>query len=140
MNFNEFIKFYSYKIKGLGSWQQYLEMRETIIKINVENSSIMSTDLGAISGLLFDIGICKISLDINCDTAIKLEKDKLEKALKKRHVEVHAKRLMDLSTSFHDTKCNLYLVAPDSREKEIIAQLRRLTFKNMNCRTLMLFL
>jgi len=46
-------------------------MRETIIKINEGNSSIRSIDLGAISGLLFDIGIGKISLDINCDTAIK---------------------------------------------------------------------
>ena len=74
--------------KKLGSWQQYLEMRETIIKINEENRSILSTDLGAISGLLFDIGVGKISLNINCDTAIKFEKDKLEKTLKKRHVEV----------------------------------------------------
>ena len=48
----------------------------------------MSTDLGAISGLLFDIGIGKISLDKNWDTAIKFEKDKLEKTLKKRHLEV----------------------------------------------------
>lgn len=213
--------------KKLGSWQQYLEMRETIIKINEENKSIMSTDLGAISGLLFDIGIGKISLDINCDTAIKFEKDKLEKILRKRHLEVqgeikeeseHLKtqfllteigrslgydvfvalndrskfldgksirfltlgklpelgvskdvlktislidvlwinkestkidcafeiekttsiysgilRLMDLSNSLHTTKCNLFLVAPDSREKEIIAQLRRPTFKSMNC-------
>lgn len=216
--------------KKLGSWQQYLEMRETIIKINEENRSILSTDLGAISGLLFDIGVGKISLNINCDTAIKFEKDKLEKTLKKRHVEVqyeikeeseHLKtqfllteigrnlgydvfvalndrskfldgkslrfltlgelpelsvskdvlktislidvlwinkesekidcafeiekttsiysgilRLMDLSTSLHTTECNLFLVAPDSREKEIIAQLRRPVFRIMNCANL----
>ena len=213
--------------KKLGSWQQYLDMRETIIKVNEENSSIMSTDLGAISGLLFDIGIGKISLDKSWETAIKFEKDKSEKILKKRHGEVqyeikeeneHLKtqfllteigislgygvfvvsndrsklldgkslrfltlgelpelnvskdvlrtislidvlwlnkesekidcafeiekttsiysgilRLMDLSTSLHATQCNLFLVAPDSREKEIIAQLRRPTFKRMNC-------
>jgi len=51
--------------RKLGSWQQYLEMRETIIKINEENKYVMSTDLGAISGLLFDIGIDEISLDKN---------------------------------------------------------------------------
>ena len=65
--------------KKLGSWQQYLEMRETIIKINEENRAILSTDLGAISGLLFDIGIGKICLDENWDTAIKFEKNKLKK-------------------------------------------------------------
>jgi len=213
--------------KKLGSWQQYLEMRETIIRINEENKSILSTDLGAISGLLFDIGIGKISLDKNWDTALEFEKDKLEKILKKRHIEVqdeikedseHLKtqfllteigislgydvfvasndrsksldgkslhfitlkqlpelnvskdvlrtislidllwlnkesnkidcafeiekttsiysgilRLMDLSTSLKATECNLFLVAPDSREKEIIAQLRRPTFKSLNC-------
>jgi len=213
--------------KKLGSWQQYLEMREIIIKINEENKSTLSTDLGAISGLLFDIGIGKISLDNNWETSIRFEKYKLEKALKKRHLEVqdevkeeseHLKiqfllteigrslgydvfvalndrskfldgkslrfltlgelpelsvskdvlrtislidvlwlnkeskkidcafeiekttsiysgilRLMDLSTSLHTTECNLFLVAPDSREKEIIAQLRRPTFKRMNC-------
>lgn len=40
-------------------------------------------------------------------------------------------RLMDLSTSLHATKCNLHLLAPDSREIEIIAQLRRPTSKNI---------
>ena len=212
--------------KKLGSWQQYLEMRDTIIKINEENKSIMSTDLGAISGLFFDIGIGKISLDKNWKTAVRFEEDKLEKILKKRHLEVqdeikeeseHLKtqfllteigrslgydvfvalndrsksldgkslrfitlgelpelnvskdvlrtislidvlwlnkesknidcafeiekttsiysgilRLMDLSTSLQTTECNLFLVAPDSREKEIIAQLRRPTFKCLN--------
>ena len=213
--------------KKLGSWQQYLEMRETIIKINEENKSIMSTDLGAITGLLFDIGIGKITLNNNWNTAIKFEKDKLEKILNKRHIEVQNEikeesehlriqfllteigrslgydvfvalndrnkslngkslqsitleelpelnvsknvlrtislidvlwlnneskniacafeiekstsiysgilRLMDLSTSLQATECNLFLVAPDSREKEIIAQLRRPTFKSLNC-------
>ena len=63
--------------KKLGSWPQYLEMRESIIKINEENKSILSTDLGAITGLLFAIGIGKISLDENWETAIKFEKDRL---------------------------------------------------------------
>jgi len=40
---------------------------------------------------------------------------------------------MDLSTSLHTTECKLFLVAPDFHEKEIIAQLRRPTFKIMNC-------
>jgi len=74
--------------KKLGSWEQYLEMRETIIKINEVNRSITSTYLGAISGLLFNIGIGKIPLDKNCDTSLKFEKDKLEKTLRTRHLEI----------------------------------------------------
>jgi type II restriction enzyme len=216
--------------KKLGSWKQYLEMRETIIKINEENKSILSTDLGAISGLLFEIGIGKIPINENWKTALEFDKDALEKTLKKRHLEVqneikeeneHLKmqfllteigrnlgydvfiasndrnkslygkslqfitleelpelnvskdvlktislidvlwlnkeskeiacafeiekttsiysgilRLMDLSTSLANMECNLFLVAPDSREKEIIAQLRRPTFKSLNCENL----
>jgi type II restriction enzyme len=45
-------------------------------------------------------------------------------------------RLMDLSTSLQNMGCNLFLVAPDSREKEIIAQLRRPTFNLLNCKKL----
>ena len=41
-------------------------------------------------------------------------------------------RLMDLSTSLQTTECNLFLVAPDSREKEIIAQLKRPTFRSLH--------
>lgn len=48
-------------------------MRETIIKINEEYKSIMSTDLGAISGLLFEICIGKISLDENWETALDMD-------------------------------------------------------------------
>ena len=60
-------------------------MRETIIKLNEEHKSIISNDLGAISGLLFEIGIGKIPLDENWETALDFQKDSLEKTLKKRH-------------------------------------------------------
>ncbi len=51
--------------KKLGSWQAYLEMRETIIKSNEELQPNLSKDLGAISGLLYDVGVGKIALDKN---------------------------------------------------------------------------
>ena len=216
--------------KKLGSWQHYLEMREIIIKANEELQPSLSKDLGAISGLLFDVGVGKIALDDNWETALKFEKDKLEKALKKRHEEVQKEikeesehlrvqfllteigrelgydvfvatndrtksldgkslefitlpelpplnlpqdvtktislidviwinrnsheiecafevekstsiysgilRLIDLASSLGDKKYNFFLVAPDSREKEIIAQLKRPSFKNIDCVTL----
>lgn len=213
--------------KKLGSWQQYLEMREVIIKSNEELQPALSKDLGAISGFLFDVGVGKIALDQNWETALKFEKDKLEKNLRKRHAEVlnelkeeneHLRiqfllteigrelgydvfvatndrnrsldgknlefitvpdlppldlptdvvktislidviwikketgkiecafevekstsiysgilRLVDLATSLGDKQYNFFLVAPNSREKEILAQLKRPAFKNLDC-------
>src|SRR6185369_1748610 len=74
--------------KKLGSWAAYLEMRETIMKANEELQPTLSKDLGAISGLLFDVGVGKIALAGNFETALELDRAKLEKALKKRHEDV----------------------------------------------------
>lgn len=49
--------------KKLGSWDSYLEMRDTILQINNEFKHLLSKDLGAISGLLFDIGAGEIVVD-----------------------------------------------------------------------------
>ena len=213
--------------KKLGSWQSYLEMRETIIKANEELKPALSKDLGAVSGLLFDVGVGKIALDQNWEPSLQAEKVKLEKALKKRHQEVQEEileenehlriqllltevgrdlgydvfvatndrskslngrslqfltipelppqgfpqdvartvslidviwvtrdskriecafeiekstsiysgmlRLMDLASSLGDKKYDFFLVAPDSREKEVLAQLKRPSFKNNSC-------
>lgn len=43
------------KVK-LGSWEQYLAMRSGILDLNDEYRELLSNDLGAIGGLLFDIG------------------------------------------------------------------------------------
>ncbi|ABW18609.1 hypothetical protein [Alkaliphilus oremlandii] len=212
--------------KKLGSWQQYLEMREIIMKANEEIQPMLSKDLGAISGLLFDIGVGKIVLNETWASVLKFEKSKLEKVWKKRHNELeqelleeneHLKiqvmlteigidlgynvyvakndrkkslddkslefltvselpplnlpydvvktislidviwinkdtnviecafeiekstsiysgilRLYDLATSLGDRKYNFFLVAPNSREKEIIAQLKRPAFRNLS--------
>ncbi|MFT8314976.1 MAG: hypothetical protein ABF633_12150 [Clostridium sp.] len=213
--------------KKLGSWQQYLEMREILLKVNDEYKSILSKDLGALSGFLFDVGIGKVAMDENWKNALKFDKDKLEKALKKRHSEVeielkeeneHLKvqillteigknlgydvfvalndrskslngkslkfmtlpelpfmdipkdvlktislidviwinkerkeiecafeiekstsiysgilRLLDLASSLGNKRYNFFLVAPNLREKELFAQLKRPSFKNLDC-------
>jgi type II restriction enzyme len=41
---------------ALGSWSEYLAMREGVLRLNAEHRAILSNDLGAIGGLLFDIG------------------------------------------------------------------------------------
>lgn len=43
------------KVK-LGSWSEYLAMREGILRTVAEHRSSLSNDLGAIAGLLFDVG------------------------------------------------------------------------------------
>jgi type II restriction enzyme len=43
------------KVK-LGRWSEYLLMRERILRLNGDHRDLLSNDLGAIAGLLFDIG------------------------------------------------------------------------------------
>ena len=209
--------------KKLGSWTSYLEMRECVIRANEGLQPVLSKDLGAISGLLFDVGVGKITLDQNWEKALQFEKEKREKALKKRHQEVQEEiceenehlrmqflltdighdlgydvfvaindrskslngrslqfltlpvlppmdfppdvartvslidviwisrdskriecafeiekstsiysgmlRLMDLASSLGDRQYDFFLVAPDKREKEVLAQLKRPSFQ-----------
>ncbi len=216
--------------KKLGSWEHYLAMREMIMETNKELQPILSKDLGAISGLLFDVGIGKIALDENWETALNFSTEKLNKIIKKRHLDVQNEikeenehlrvqflltemgrelgydvfiaandrnksfdgknlkfitldklpplelpqevlktvslidviwinrdtqqiecafevekstsiysgilRLIDLARSLGNRKYNFFLVAPDSREKEIMAQLHRPSFKDVDCVTI----
>jgi type II restriction enzyme len=41
----------------LGRWDDYLAMRQGILRLNTEYRDLLSNDLGAVAGLLFDIGI-----------------------------------------------------------------------------------
>jgi type II restriction enzyme len=43
------------KVK-LGRWPEYLAMRDGILRLNANHRDVLSNDLGAIGGLLFDIG------------------------------------------------------------------------------------
>ena len=43
------------KVK-LGSWSEYLAMREGVLRINAEHRADLSNDFGAVAGLLFDVG------------------------------------------------------------------------------------
>lgn len=43
------------KVK-LGRWEDYLAMREGVLRLNTEHRDLLSNDLGAIAGLLFDVG------------------------------------------------------------------------------------
>lgn len=71
----------------LGSWQEYLKMREVIIQTNNSYKTDLSNDLGAFTGILFDIGVKKIIIGDEQFLSEK-ERDKIEKQLEKRHKEV----------------------------------------------------
>ncbi|MDA8412916.1 MAG: hypothetical protein M0023_03915 [Desulfobacteraceae bacterium] len=210
--------------KKLGSWTSYLEMRESVVRANEELQPELSKDLGAISGLLFDVGVGKFTLDQDWEKSLQFEKEKREKAMKKRHHEVQEEikeenehlrlqflltevgrdlgydvfvatndrnkslngrslqfltlpelpplgllpdvaktvslidiiwvsrdskriecafeiekstsiysgmlRLMDLAASLGDRQYDFFLVVPDKREKEVIAQLKRPSFQS----------
>ncbi|MBX2894761.1 MAG: hypothetical protein KF763_04930 [Cyclobacteriaceae bacterium] len=72
--------------KKLGSWQEYLKMREVIMKTNADNKAQLSNDLGAIAGLLFEIGSKNIIIE--GQVLSEEEKAKLLKQYDKRHKEV----------------------------------------------------
>ncbi|WP_437656800.1 type II restriction endonuclease [Sorangium sp. So ce1182] len=40
----------------LGSWEDYLAMRTGMLRLNAEQRDLLSNDLGALAGLLFDVG------------------------------------------------------------------------------------
>jgi len=71
--------------KKLGSWESYLEMRETIIEANAA-IGILSKDLGAFSGMLFEIGVGRLGCN-GADT-LNAEHEKVEQVRHKRHTQV----------------------------------------------------
>jgi type II restriction enzyme len=59
------------KVK-LGSWDEYLAMRAGILRINAEHRTLLSNDLGAIAGLLFDIGTARYAAPPREDDVVAL--------------------------------------------------------------------
>lgn len=77
--------------KKLGSWSEYLKLREVMIDTNAHYRSELSSDLGAIAGLLFEIGAQKLVLGGD-EYLSENERKKLEKAIEKRHKEVREEK------------------------------------------------
>ncbi|HWQ54080.1 MAG TPA: hypothetical protein VN442_10375 [Bryobacteraceae bacterium] len=75
--------------KKLGSWAGYLEMRDCLLALNEQHRPALSKDLGAMSGLFFDIGAGKLVLEENSRLVLD-NQQKVAAAQKKRHQEVLA--------------------------------------------------
>ncbi|NMG23039.1 hypothetical protein, partial [Brasilonema bromeliae] len=87
---NGFNYLFSEKQK-LGSWDSYLRMREIIIQVNQQYKNILSSDLGAFAGLLFEIGSNKLIIN-NKQVIDETQRSKVEKLMAKRHTEVSFER------------------------------------------------
>jgi len=83
---NGFNMLFADKVK-LGSWPEYLRMRETILEKNHDCRAWLSRDLGAFSGLLFDIGVGKLSTG-DSGALTEAERRKIDRLLRRRHKEV----------------------------------------------------
>ena len=77
--------------KKLGSWSEYLKVREVIIDTNTHHRSELSSDLGAIAGLLFEIGAQKLMLGTD-EYLSEPERKKLEKLIEKRKADVEQEK------------------------------------------------
>ena len=90
--------------KKLGSWSEYLKLRETIIETNEKHKSVLSNDLGAFTGLLFEVGSKKMIIG---DAKFVTEEDRIKfenQAIKRRKEVVNEQLEIDLhsrcSTTF----------------------------------------
>lgn len=84
---NGFNALFGSKLK-LGCWQSYLSMRESILRANTEHLSLLSKDLGAFAGLLFELGSGRLIISGNADATLKALQEKAEKLAQKRHQQV----------------------------------------------------
>ncbi len=73
--------------KKLGSWGEYLKIREIMVNTNNNYRSELSLDLGAIAGLLFEIGMQKLALGSD-EYLSEAERYKFEKAIEKRQANI----------------------------------------------------
>jgi type II restriction enzyme len=78
--------------KKLGSWESYLAMREVIMRTNASVRNLLSKDLGAFAGLLFEIGSGRLVVAGNADAVLRVEHAKAEQAARARHTAVLAEQ------------------------------------------------
>lgn len=72
----------------LGSWQSYLAMRETIVQTNSAHRALLSKDLGAFAGLLFELGNGRLVIPGNADSTLKTLQEHAKKLAQRRHQQV----------------------------------------------------
>lgn len=76
--------------KPLGSWAAYREMRAAVRRANA--SLPLSTDLGALAGLLFEVGVGRLVVPGAAAELLAKEREAAEKLARRRHQEIEADR------------------------------------------------
>lgn len=97
--------------KKLGSWNEYLKMREVIIDTNNKHLGLLSNDLGSISGLLYEIGVQRLLLGTD-EYLSEMERDKIEKKMEKRRLEIadeHKEENIHTQMQYHLLKIGIAL-------------------------------
>lgn len=106
------------KVK-LGRWEEYLAMRRGILALNEKYRDLLSNDLGAVAGALFDIGTGRYPPPPGEAALAEWEADL-----------VHVREEADLALPAQPAHA-LFLVAPDARERDVRDQLLRPAFSRV---------
>jgi type II restriction enzyme len=77
--------------KKLGSWSEYLKLREVLIDTNKRFRPDLSLDLGAIAGMLFEIGSQKLVFGGD-EYLSEPERKRIEQLIEKRHKVVQKEK------------------------------------------------
>lgn len=77
--------------KKLGSWSEYLKIREVLIETNNKYKAELSNDLGALAGLCFEIGTQKMLIGSD-EYLSEAERKKFEKSIEKRQKEIQEEK------------------------------------------------
>lgn len=107
---NGFNALFHQKLK-LGSWSEYLKMREVLLETNRKHTAELSNDLGCLAGLMFEIGAQKIAAGAD-EYLNEADREKLEKTLAKRRREVLDDRVeenLHTEMQYHLVKIGLAL-------------------------------
>lgn len=123
--------------KKLGSWTEYLKIRETIIKTNNKHKAELSNDLGAIAGLCFEIGSQKMLIG-NDEYLSEAERIKFEKNILKRQKEIQDEKVeenLHSEMQYHLLKIGVslgYDVTPASNDKSKSFDNQNFSFISLN--------
>jgi len=123
--------------KKLGSWTEYLKIRETIIETNTKHKAELSNDLGAIAGLCFEIGSQKMWIG-NDEYLSEEERTKFEKNILKRQKEIQEGKIeenLHNEMQYHLLKIGASLgfdVTPASNDKSKSFNGQNFSFISMN--------
>lgn len=124
--------------KKLGSWTEYLKIREVVINANDQHRSELSSDLGAIAGLLFEVGMQKLVLGGD-EYLSQIERTKLEKLIEKRQQEVRAEKeeeSLHTEMQYHLLKIGTalgYDVIPASNDRSKCYSGCNFSFMSLSC-------